>query len=251
MFCSVTSEKVSENIIGQIRRAIFEGRLRPGDRLPSEKEMVKNFKVSRATLREALRSLEVLGFLEMKKGVSGGAFVTEVDLKKARDCFANFLLFKNLSIGHLAEVRLLFEAHIAEKAVPAVTEASLDQLKALISECDHALKSDATAVVRKNEIEFHRVIANMTGNPILNIFLDFVENLLLDTKDILQPGKRFSLKVQRAHKRIYKALLNRDVRKTRAEMIKHVQEVEQDLLALQGERHIAILTLPLIGQADK
>ncbi|OGP95727.1 MAG: hypothetical protein A2157_06130 [Deltaproteobacteria bacterium RBG_16_47_11] len=107
MFDSVKSDKVSQHIIDQIRNAIFDGRLKPGDKLPSERELVEKFKVSKATLREALRSLEVLGFLEIRKGVSGGAFVTEVDMTKAKDCFTNFLLFKNLSLKNLSEVRLL------------------------------------------------------------------------------------------------------------------------------------------------
>ena len=71
MFKSVKSNKISEHIVEQVRNAIFEGRLRPGDKLPPERTLVANFKVSKATLREALRSLEILGFLEVRKGVSG------------------------------------------------------------------------------------------------------------------------------------------------------------------------------------
>jgi GntR family transcriptional repressor for pyruvate dehydrogenase complex len=70
MFKSVKSNKISENIVEQIRKAIFEGRLKPGDKLPPERELMKNFKVSKATLREAMRSLEVLGFLEIREGHS-------------------------------------------------------------------------------------------------------------------------------------------------------------------------------------
>jgi DNA-binding FadR family transcriptional regulator len=73
--------------------------------------------------------------------------------------------------------------------------------------------------------------------------LDFVENLLIDTKEILQPSREFSQKVQKAHRRIYKALLERNGKKARAEMVKHVREVEQDLVALQKERRIKELSL--------
>jgi GntR family transcriptional repressor for pyruvate dehydrogenase complex len=134
VFQTVKSNKVSENIIEQIRKAIFEGKLKPGDKLPPEKEMMKNFKVSKATLREAMRSLEVLGFLEIRKGVSGGPFVTEVDMKTARDSFINFLHFKNLSLNNLTEVRLVLESHIAEKAAHTITEEDLNRLKKLIEE---------------------------------------------------------------------------------------------------------------------
>ena len=207
MFDSVKPNEVSQHIIDQIRNAIFDGRLRPGDKLPSERELTEKFKVSKATLREAFRSLEVLGFLEIRKGVSGGAFVTEVDMMKARDSFTNFLLFKNLSLKDLSEVRLLLEPYIAEKATLAITQEDLHRLGKLITDSDRALRNDTGFESRKDEIEFHRIIASITGNPILMFILDFVENLLIDTKEILRPGKEFSRKVLRAHKRIYNGLL--------------------------------------------
>jgi GntR family transcriptional repressor for pyruvate dehydrogenase complex len=192
--------------------------------------------VSKATLREALRSLEVLGFLEIRKGVSGGAFVTEVDMTKARDSFTNFLLFKNLSLKDLSEVRLLLEPYIAEKATLAITQEDLSRLEKLIKESEHAIKNNIDFESRKDEIEFHRIIASITGNPILMFILDFVENLLIDTKEILRPGKEFSGKVLRAHKRIYNGLLERDLKKVHEEMVRHIQEVEKDLLAAHKER---------------
>jgi len=236
MFKSVKSNKISEHIVEQIRKAIFEGQLKPGDKLPPEKELMKNFNVSKVTLREAMRSLEVLGFLEIRKGVSGGAFVTEVDLKTARNSFINFLHFKNLSLNDLTEVRLLLESHIAEKAALTITEDDLKSLKKLIEECEYVLKHDIPIESRKNEIEFHRIIGSISGNPILMFILDFVENLLIDTKEILQPGKEFSQRVLGAHKRIYKALLERNSKKAREEMVKHVNEVERDLIALQKNK---------------
>ncbi len=238
MFDSVKSDKISQHIIDQVRNAIFEGRLKPGDKLPSERELIIKFRVSKATLREALHSLEVLGFLDIRKGVSGGAFVTEVDMVKARDSFTNFLLFKNLSLEDLSEVRLLLEPYIAEKATLAITQEDLHRLEKLIKDSEHAIKNDISFASREVEIEFHRIIASIAGNPILMFILDFVENLLIDTKEILRPGKEFSAKVLRAHKRIYNALLEKNVRKVREEMMKHIREVEKDLLAAHKERRI-------------
>ena len=236
MFDSVKSDKVSQHIIDQIRNAIFDGRLRPGDKLPPERELTEKFKVSKATLREALRSLEVLGFLQIRKGVSGGGFVTEVDMIKARDSFTNFLLFKNLSLKDLSEVRLLLEPYIAEKATLAITEEDLRRLGRLIEDSDRAMKNNIDFESRKDEIEFHRIIASVTGNPILMFILDFVENLLIDTKEILRPGKEFSRKVLRAHKRIYNGLLERNVKKVHEEMVRHIREVEKDLFVAHKEK---------------
>ena len=246
MFESAKYSKISEQIIGQIRKAIFEGKLKPGDKLPSERELIEKFEVSKATLREALRSLEVLGFLEIRKGLSGGAFVTEINMKKARDSLINFLHFKNLSLGDLSEVRLILEPYIAERAALVITEEYLNRLKELIEECEYALNHDIP-IDRKNEIDFHRIIAGMTGNPILMFILDFVENPLLDTKEILQPGKGFSKKVLNAHKLIYKSLLEGNAKKAREEMVKHVEEVANDLMILQKERDLRVLNLKVKG----
>jgi GntR family transcriptional repressor for pyruvate dehydrogenase complex len=250
MFKSVKSDKVSEHITEQVRKAIFEGSLKPGDKLPSEKKLIETFHVSKATLREALRSLEVLGFLEIRKGVSGGAFVTEIDMKKARDSFTNFLLFKNLSLSNLSEVRLILEPYVAEKAALAIKEEGLKRLEKLNKECEYIIKHDIPIESRKNEIEYHRIIGSVTGNPILAFILDFVENLLIDTKEILKPDKEFSRRVLNAHKRIYKALLERDPGKAREEMIKHVQEVAKDLMSLQKKRGIEQIDLQRVSKKE-
>jgi len=250
MFKSVKSDKVSEHITEQVRKAIFEGSLKPGDKLPPEKKLIETFHVSKATLREALRSLEVLGFLEIRKGVSGGAFVTEIDMKKARDSFTNFLLFKNLSLSNLSEVRLILEPYVAEKAARSINEEGLETLKKLNKECEYILKHDIPIESRKNEIEYHRIIGSLSGNPILMFILDFVENLLIDTKEILQPSKEFSQKVLNAHKRIYKALSERDPKKAREEMIKHVREVAKDLMALQKKRGIEKIDLQRVSKRE-
>jgi DNA-binding FadR family transcriptional regulator len=78
--------------------------------------------------------------------------------------------------------------------------------------------------------------------------LDFVENLLIDTKEVLKPGKEFSRKVLRAHKRIYNALLERDIKKVHEEMIRHIREVERDLLAAHKERRIEEQKFDRIGR---
>jgi len=238
MFESVKSNKISKYIVEQIRKAIFDGRLKPGDKLPPEKILLETFNVSKTTLREALRSLEVLGFLEIRKGASGGAFVTEVDMTKARDLLINFLHFQNLSLRDLSEVRCILEPYVAEKAAPAITEEDLRRLDELNRECDVALKNGDVIEHRTHEIEFHRIIGSVTGNPILMFILDFVENLLIDAKEILQPDKEFSRRVLRAHKKIHSALAERNPERAREEMMRHVQDVGRDLLALQKQKEV-------------
>ncbi|MFZ0134687.1 MAG: GntR family transcriptional regulator, partial [Desulfobacterales bacterium] len=107
MFKTARVNRISHNIVDQIRENILAGKLKPGDRLPSEKELSTEFGVSKASLREALRALESLGMLEVKQGMSGGAFVKEVDLETARNNMFNYIFFQNPSIGEFTQLRTL------------------------------------------------------------------------------------------------------------------------------------------------
>jgi GntR family transcriptional repressor for pyruvate dehydrogenase complex len=159
-------------------------------------------------------------------------------MRTARDSFTNFLLFKNLSLSNLSEVRLILEPYVAEKAALTITEGGLRKLEKLNEECEQILKRNMLIEYRNNEVEYHRTIGSVVSNPILTFIINFVEDLLIDTKEILQPSKEFSRKVLNGHKRIYKALSERSPKKAREEMIKHVREVERDLVALRKERGI-------------
>lgn len=238
MFESAKTSKVSQNIVDQIRKAIFNGILKPGDKLPSDKELIDNFGVSKGSLREALRSLEVLGLLEIRQGAQGGAFITEVDTEKAKEGFSNFFIFRNLSLKNLFDVRLILESHIAETVAPVITDDDLRQLAKIIQETRDALQDDRPMNYRDREVSFHLIIANATRNPLLIFLLDYVETLLLDAKKILEPGRDFSQKVLEAHERIYKALAARNVKQAKKAIVSDIKEVEAALLKLQEEKKI-------------
>jgi GntR family transcriptional repressor for pyruvate dehydrogenase complex len=199
-------------------------------------ELLEKFGVSKVTLRDAFRSLEILGLIEIRKGKSGGVFINKLDTKRIGKGLNFFPLNGLISLKDLFEVRLTLEPFIAEKAALAINEEELNKLKRSIDEWDYVLKHDVPIEFRKIDFEFHRIIAEATGNPILILFVDFIENSLIDTKEFLRPSKEFLNKAYHGHQRIYKALLERDVKKVRNEIIKHAQEIEKDLLDLQEER---------------
>jgi len=236
MFQVAKVNKISDHIVEQIRSAILDGTLNPGDKLASEKELIDMFQVSRATLREALHSLEILGFVEIRKGPAGGAYVVEMEMNKAREYLGNFLHFRNMSIEQLTEVRLVLESYCAEMAATRITQDDLNKLQDIIDETPAVLDKGFTPEYRKNEIEFHMIIARVTDNPVLVFILDFVENLLLDTKAIVQPDRGFSDDVLDAHKRIHKYLSEGNAEKAREEMYKHVKDVGDSLTTFAKEK---------------
>ena len=229
MFETVRHQKVPQQIIHQIRTAILEGRLKPGDRLPTELELTSHFDVSRQTLREAMRALEYLGLLEIRAGAGGGAFVSEVDMDTTKASLVNFLHFKELSIEHLSEIRKTLEPCAARLAAERMSDEEIETLREINRACKTALEKDDPETLRREEIRFHRTIAASTHNPILILILDFIENLLEDIKIILKPDERFSAGVVAAHEKIREALENRDPQRAAEEMFRDVSKVEEGL----------------------
>lgn len=235
MFKTARTSKITQKIIDQVRTAILEGKLKPGDILPPEKELMDQFGVSKQTLRESLRALEHMGLIDVRKGIGGGAHIVEVDIEITKQSLANFLYFKNLTIEDLSELRKLVEPHAAAKAAESISKEDLRNLAEINELARENLNKKILSEMSINEIKFHRVIAQSTGNPILILILDFVENLLEDFKKVLKPDLAFSKSVLDAHDKIYQAICDQDPQKASDEMLRHVTEVEGHLAKLNED----------------
>jgi GntR family transcriptional repressor for pyruvate dehydrogenase complex len=233
MFNAVRLNKASQQIISQIRGLILEGKLSPGDRLAPENVLVDQFQVSKQTLREALRALEYMGLIEIRKGVTGGPHVIEVDPGVAKEILTNFLFFKNLTIRNLSEVRKLIEPWAAGSAARSMGDEDLAALAALIDASKKEPPEDYSIDTGKSDLDFHRVIAKSTHNPILVLMIDFVETLMGDLKKLIKPDAGFSVTVLRSLERIYTAIKSRDEKQAVAEMYDHVTDVEERLAELE------------------
>jgi GntR family transcriptional repressor for pyruvate dehydrogenase complex len=235
MFTPARKGKTTDIIIERIRTAILAGKLQPGDRLPTEKELGEQFQVSRQTIRESLRALEHVGLITLRKGSGGGAFIKAVDAEIVVQNLANYLYFKNLTIVDLSEMRILLEPHAARRAAQRATAADLQRLAALNEQTRRAIDRCDRNLVTASEIEFHRLIAGQTGNPILLLLLDFVETLLEDFKRILQPDQAFMEAVLASHESILQAIGDRDEKRAAEQMLDHVQAVERHLARLRQD----------------
>jgi GntR family transcriptional regulator, transcriptional repressor for pyruvate dehydrogenase complex len=233
MFETARQSKTTEIIIGQIRTAILEGRLAPGDRLPPEKQLGEQFQVSKQTLRESMRALEHMGLIDVRKGVGGGAFIVEVDEQVAARSLANYLYFKNLTIENLSEFRRIMEPYAAARAAERISPSDLESLRQLNDSTRENLQDGNWDRVSRDEIAFHRLIARQTGNPILILMLDFVETLLEDFKKILKPDADFMGAVLNAHEAILSAIADGNAQLAAEQMRAHVIDVETYLSRLK------------------
>src|SRR3982751_3195163 len=105
-----------DDVVGQLREAILSGRIRPGDRLPGERQLCEEFGVGRPTLREALRSLEAVGLIEVRPGKGGGSYAATPPASTVGDALAALVNLRGASLEDLAEFRVDFESENASWA---------------------------------------------------------------------------------------------------------------------------------------
>ncbi len=229
MFKTARVHRVSHNIVQQIRSAILAGDLKPGDRLPSEKELAENFGVSKASLREAFRALEALGLLEVRQGMNGGAFVREVDLETARNSLFNYIFFQSPSISEFTQLRSMIEPAVAEIAALNATEADLDFLENNLARTRDKL--DSGSFYYDLDSRFHHRLAEISGNRLICFVIDSLKNAIVNIKLQLELDRDFSIRVYKAHMRIFDAVKKREPERARAEMLQHIVEVDEQMVA--------------------
>ena len=137
----VVGGRISEEIVAQVIELIRTGRLRPGDRLPPERDLAQHFGVSRVTVRDALRVLEGRGLVEIRMGARGGAFVTVPSTELVSEGLHELLTMFALSAEEVVEARLVMELGIVDLALTHATEADIAGLRELCDASEHAIRS--------------------------------------------------------------------------------------------------------------
>jgi GntR family transcriptional regulator, transcriptional repressor for pyruvate dehydrogenase complex len=165
LFTPVAGSRVSGAIVDQIRSLIMDGELAPGDRLPPERELAEQFDVSRVSVRDALRVLEVLGLVVIRVGASGGAFVTVPSSSVVGQGVQNLITMTSGDPEDVAETRLVLELGIVTLVCGRGTPADIRDLRALCDEGKTALKQGT--YTREHSEAFHARLGEATHNPAL------------------------------------------------------------------------------------
>lgn len=232
LFDTIKTNRISENIVDQIRRAILRGELKIGDRLPSEKELSKKFGVSKASLREAYRVLEAYGLLEIKQGMSGGAFVKEVDIKTIKDGLINYFFFQNPSIREYTQLRSFIEPEVTKICAKNITNNDILFLENNISDMEK--EPDGENFMTELDCAFHKKLADITGNIIISLIVETVQTALINVKRMLQMDRNFLIMVCEGHRQIVEALKVRDPELASKKMLQHIFDVESGMLACRS-----------------
>jgi DNA-binding FadR family transcriptional regulator len=197
-FRPVATRRAFEEITAQIRGRLARQSLRAGDRLPAERQLAEQFHCSRNTLREALRSLELAGLLELRKGATGGAFIKEGGGDAAVAGLADLYHLGAIRPQHLTEARIVIGTEVARLACARRSMEDLEALEANVAAAEAATaKGDVVNRALVN-YEFHRLLARAARNPVLIILTDalmemtrhFVESVGYMPNRYVMPSRR-------------------------------------------------------------
>ena len=222
MFDSANPGKASQVIVSQIREAVDAGKLRVGDRLPQEKDLIEQFGFSRAVIREALRTLEAEGLIRLVSGRNGGAEICEPDPLKFVPAITTLMRLQNTSIDQVHETLKYIEPIIAELATARHTRQDIDALQQSI---DIMLANTSDRVLCQTQANrFHVLLARATKNQML-IFLSTMIRQVIVRLDYQGAGER-PLKVAEEHQRIVDAIKGRDAEAARVATLDHAHQCE-------------------------
>jgi GntR family transcriptional repressor for pyruvate dehydrogenase complex len=226
MLQAIKKIRIHEDVFNQIRQLIKDGRLRAGDQLPSERELSETFKVSRTSVREALRALESQGLVVSRTGT--GNFVADLPVESLVGPLARLLIDEKKALADVFEMRKLIEPHIAALAAERASRADIVRLKKIVAKQIEAVSRGHSGV--EADAELHFSISRATGNQALQKLVSGLMELLSRSREeSLQTDKRRQSSID-AHRRIVSAIDKHDKGKARGEMLRHIEEVEESVL---------------------
>jgi DNA-binding FadR family transcriptional regulator len=226
-------------IVMSIKRDILLQHYRPGDTLPREEALARQFGVGRALVREALGVLKAQGYLEARRGSKGGTFVCNLlHSQGMTTLLADLVTMRSMSIKHLCDVRILIEPESARMAALEASESQLRQLEDLVCRG----KSAQNIRERINlDVEFHKNISELSGNPFFSFLMRSMMQFLQQFLEVLDEHTTY-LHDRDIHTFLYEAIASRDHQTAYETMYSHVVimkhrfcKLEKQFLTLQAK----------------
>ena len=234
---------LSEQLVEKLGSLVLKGVLSPGEQLPPERQLAEMLSVSRASLREALKALQVMGVLEIRQG--SGNYLAEAATEILKTPARVLVPLRGLTQAELFEVRRAMEAEAAATAAERATPADVEQLRLHLERMKTA-KDDFVAYCR-HDLAFHSGIAEASGNRFFIWFLSLANKILFQV--LLDRPQRIRREgPAQEHERILQAIEARDPVAARSEMLKHVVYASYYLLNEKKLAEIRFLAYESSGE---
>ncbi len=225
-FEAVRKTKLYAEVAKQIERMISEGLLKPGDKLPPERELAEMFQVSRSSVRDGIRSLELMGLVEPRQGE--GTVVREISAESLVNPLASVLVRKRELVGELLDVRKMLEPPLAGRAATHATREDVAYLEDILQRQKDKVRRGELAI--DEDSEFHYTIATAAKNSVVLKVVDVLMDLLRESRErALQVDGRLQ-KSYAGHRRILSAIKRRHPAAAERAMRRHIEEIEDIVL---------------------
>ena len=229
LFKPLRAKRASDQIAQRIRSLILAKRLKPGDRLPSERSLAENFQVGRLTIRESLRVLEDRGLIQIKKGGTGGAFVASPDAggEDATSILTDNLELNGITGTQIGEARQVLGHGIAKLAIRNATAEDLDEIRRYIGEYEIATSPEAIRELVSKVISFQNLLAKASHNPPLIAFTRILAEWSRRKLLYWYPSEDEQILMVRFHKELFKSIEMKDVSRAQRVTNRLVAAVDQ------------------------
>ncbi|MCK9510026.1 MAG: FCD domain-containing protein [Pigmentiphaga sp.] len=233
-FAAIAPLRAVDEIEVQIRSMLAKGQLKPGDKLPSERDLATQLKVSRNTLREALRTLERAGILELRKGATGGAYIMHGSSGAIVNGLSDLYHLGAITPRQLTEARIWLSEIVVRVACERATDDDLLELEANIAATQRAADADQFNERQRLNREFHLILARTTRNPIIESTMEGVMGVL--GLFIARIGARTNPFTIPSRLRLMEHLRARNVEAAVQEITEHLQGLQEQYLDLWAEQ---------------
>jgi GntR family transcriptional repressor for pyruvate dehydrogenase complex len=228
MFTPVKNTKVYEQVIEQIKEMIVSGKLKKGDKLPPERELVEQLQVSRTSIREAIRALQIIGLVECKQG--GGNFIRESFENSLFEPLSIMFVLQNSRPEEILELRKIVEVETAALAAEKIEEKELQEIQSILEQMRESDDEEKNTLLDK---ELHYKIAHASRNflvvNVLSAISSLVDSFIKDAREMILKQNENKEVLLYHHENIYHALLEHDKGKAAKAMRKHLDFITKYL----------------------
>lgn len=218
VFKRLKTRRIFEEVSAEIKQMVFSGILKPGDKLPSEIALAEKFGVSRQTVREAFRRLELSGIISVQKGALGGPMVVDTILNSISELFADAFRMKKIEVDELTKARLNIETMVLRNVFEVRDSRALDAIKEAVLEAQIKLEGEGIARAFEDNIVFHKRLALATHNTVLVIVVEALMTVVAHFHSFLRVGPATIKSAYENHIRIIDAIEQGDQRRAEAEL---------------------------------
>lgn len=227
MLKAVKKTRVYEDIVTQLKDLIAQGRLKSGDQLPSERELSDTFKVSRASVREALRALESVGLLESRQGE--GTYVAR-SVESLFQPLAAAIYQQKDELLQTFETRKLIEPQIASLAAQRATPEEVAEFEAILKVQADDIGGGGSGV--EADTRFHLALARATKNRVVLRLIETFVDWLKESRELSLQVEGRPSKSLAGHRQILAAIRSRSPERARKAMLSHLEAIEKNVLRL-------------------